>query len=64
MGIRALVGCLAFLLTACAVPFRSSTEERKANCDRIAARAIQTTSLEEAETFSRQASECYAQARG
>ena len=54
---------LSLVATACAVPFRSSSDERKAVCDRIAAQAIQSTSLEEAENLSRQASDCYARAR-
>lgn len=58
-----LVGAL-LLLTACSVPFRTSTEERKSACDRIAARAIQTSSLEEAKNLAAQASECYARAQG
>jgi hypothetical protein len=64
MAIRTLVLCSSLCLTAaCAVPFRSSNEERKAACDRIAAQAIQTTSLEEAQDLSRRAMECYAAAR-
>ncbi|MBW3629823.1 MAG: hypothetical protein KY464_11060 [Gemmatimonadetes bacterium] len=61
---RILFCVLTLGLSACALPFRSSNDERKAGCDRIAAQAIQTTSLEEAETLSRQATECYARARG
>ena len=60
---RLLFCALTVGLSACAVPFRTSNDERKAGCDRIAAQAIQTTSLEEAETLSRQATECYARAR-
>ena len=47
--------------TACSVPFRRSTDDRKASCDRLAAQAIQTSSLEEAKNLAAQASGCYAQ---
>lgn len=56
-----LSACL--LLCACSVPFRTSTEEKKAVCDRIAARAIQTASLEEAKNLAAEAAECYARAQ-
>jgi hypothetical protein len=46
---------------ACSLPFTKSSDERKAECDRIAAQAIQTSSLEEAKNLSAQASACYAQ---
>ncbi len=49
-------------LSACAVPFRTSSEERKAPCDRLAAQAIQASSLQDAKALSAQASECYAKA--
>jgi hypothetical protein len=55
---------LAFTLvagTACSLPFRRSSDERKASCDRFAAQAIQTSSLEEAKNLAAQASGCYAQ---
>ena len=58
------IGC--FALAACSVPFVSrgeSDEERKAPCDRIAARAIQTGNLEQAKNLAAQASECYARAQ-
>jgi hypothetical protein len=46
------------------MPFRgSSSDERKAECDRIAAQAIQTSSLEEARNLAARASECYAAAQ-
>jgi hypothetical protein len=55
---------LSLLLSACAVPFSGpSRNERKAECDRLAARAIQTTSLQEAKDLAAQASECYATAQ-
>lgn len=49
-------------LSACAsLPFGGkSGDERKAECDRISAQAIQTTSAEEAKTLAARASECYA----
>jgi hypothetical protein len=46
---------------ACALPFSQSGNDKKAPCDRMAAQAIQTKSLEEAKTLSAQASACYAQ---
>lgn len=49
-------------LIGCSVPFTTSSEERKAPCDRLSAQAIQTSSLEEAKDLSAQASECYARA--
>ena len=63
MRTRILLVGLSLGLSACALPFRGSTEERKASCDRIAARAIETTSLRDAENLSRRAAECYARAR-
>jgi hypothetical protein len=56
---------LVAALSACSsLPFGGkSGDERKAECDRIAARAIQTSSLDEAKTLSAQASECYAKAK-
>lgn len=56
-----VTACLA--LGACSLPFTRSTEDRKAPCDRIAAQAIQTSSLEEAKNLAAQASECYARAQ-
>lgn len=50
----------SFAVTSCSIPFRKSSDERKASCDRIAAQAIQTSSTEEAKNLAAQASECYA----
>jgi hypothetical protein len=64
---RLLIGVpLLVTLGACSsLPFGGpSSSERKAECDRIAARAIQTSSIDEAKTLSAQASECYAKAKG
>ncbi|HEV2148504.1 MAG TPA: hypothetical protein VGR37_13965 [Longimicrobiaceae bacterium] len=60
------VSLLALLLgvSACSIPFTTSSEERKAPCDRLAARAIQTSSLEDAKNLAAQASGCYARAQG
>ncbi len=59
------VSLLAALGACSSLPFGGrSGDERKAECDRIAARAIQTSSLDEAKTLSAQASECYARAQG
>lgn len=53
----------ALLVAGCSVPFSGpSTNERKSECDQIAARAIQTSSLEEARDLAARASECYAAA--
>jgi len=63
---RRLLGIpLLVALGACAsLPFGGkSSDERKAECDRIAAQAIQTKSTSEAKTLSAQASECYAKAQ-
>jgi hypothetical protein len=60
---RALPG-LAFaclFMSACSLPFTQSSNDKKAECDRISAQAIQTKSLEEAKTLSARASACYAQ---
>ena len=59
-------GPLLVALGACSsLPFGGkSGDEKKAECDRVAARAIQTSSLDEAKTLSAQASECYAKAQG
>ena len=46
--------------TACSIPFTKSADERKAACDRTAAAAIQTSSLEEAKNLAAEASACYA----
>ena len=64
---RLLIGVplLATLGACSSLPFGGkSGDERKAECDRIAARAIQTSSIDEAKTLSAQASECYAKAQG
>lgn len=60
---RALPGLVSAccLLSACSLPFTQSSNEKKAECDRIAAQAIQTKSLEDAKTLSARASACYAQ---
>ena len=63
---RAIVGLVlaCCLMSACSLPFTQSSNEKKAACDRIAAQAIQTKSLEDAKTLSAQASACYAQLQG
>lgn len=60
---RAMLAAACLALGACSLPFTRSTEDRKAPCDRIAAQAIQTSSLEEAKNLAAQASECYARAQ-
>lgn len=63
MRMLAVLSSGLVLLAACSVPFTTSSEEKKAPCDRIAAKAIQTSSLEEAKNLAAQASECYAHAQ-
>lgn len=58
------ISLLSILALGCSVPFRTSNDERKAQCDRIAAQAIQTASVEEAKNLSAQASACYAKIQG
>jgi hypothetical protein len=57
---RALLALTGLASMACSLPFTKSADERKATCDRIAAQAIQTSSLEEAKNLAAQASGCYA----
>ena len=61
---RVTLGFLLFVAFASgcsSLPFGGrSTNEKKAECDRVAAQAIQTESLEEAKMLSAQASSCYA----
>lgn len=61
---RVTVGLLIVLALASgcsSLPFGGrSSNEKKAECDRVAAQAIQTESLEEAKMLSAQASSCYA----
>ena len=60
---RALPGLVVAccFMSACSLPFTQSSNDKKAECDRVAAQAIQTKSLEEAKTLSARASACYAQ---
>jgi starvation-inducible outer membrane lipoprotein len=61
----AVLLAFAFLSACSSLPFGGqSKDERKASCDRIAAQAIQTSSVEEAKNLSAQASECYAALQG
>lgn len=56
---------LTFLSACASLPFGGkSSDERKAECDRIAAQAIQTSSAEEAKNLAARASECYAALQG
>jgi hypothetical protein len=50
-------------ISACSIPFRESTVEAKVRCDRLAAQAIETTSLTEARDFANAAARCYEDAR-
>lgn len=50
-------------VSACSLPFSQSTVEAKVECDRLAAQAIETTSLDEARDLATAAARCYADAR-
>lgn len=50
----------ALLLGGCSLPFRTSDDERKAACDRIAASAIQEKDAGKAKDIAARASSCYA----
>lgn len=50
---------LVFLI-GCGASRGPTTGERKAQCDRFAAQAIETESLDEARRLAARASECYA----
>ena len=57
----ALVLVVASVSGCSSLPFGGrSSNEKKAECDRVAAQAIQTESLEDAKMLSAQASSCYA----
>lgn len=44
----------------CSVPLLAKGGDKKAECDRIAAQAIQTKSASDARSIAAQATECYA----
>lgn len=48
------------LISGCSVPLLAKGGDKKAECDRIAAQAIQTKSSSEARSIAAQATECYA----
>ncbi len=50
-------------VSGCSLPFQQSTVEQKVACDRLAAQAIETTSLEEARDLANAAARCYSDAR-
>ena len=56
------LAALSLLLAACSLPFHKSSNERKAECDRISARAIQSDKSSEAKDLAAEASACYAKA--
>lgn len=62
MAIRTLVlmAALGVTLSGCFGTRTASVADRKAQCDRMAAQAIETESLDEARRLSARASECYA----
>ena len=59
-SVRAALTIAVLSGLACSLPFSRSADDRKAECDRLAAAAIQTSSLEEAKNLTAQASGCYA----
>jgi len=62
MTVRRLIlaaGVLLPVLGACSVPFRSGGD-KKSECDRMAAEAIQTKDITRARELSAGASACYA----
>jgi hypothetical protein len=56
----ARLSALTLLLAGCSIPFHKSSDERKAECDRISARAIQAEKSSEAKDIAAEASACYA----
>ena len=60
-----LILVVTFASGCSSLPFGGqSKNEKKAECDRVAAQAIQTESLEEAKMLAAQASSCYAAQQG
>ena len=58
---RLLAGAAVLLtLGACSVPFISKGGDKKSECDRMSAEAIQTQNLQKARELSAGASACYA----
>ena len=64
MRLRTLALFSIFFLTGCFGSRGPTVEQSKANCDRHAAQAIATESLDEARRLAAQASECYAELQG
>lgn len=58
-GLLAAAGVL-LALSACSVPFVSRGGDKKSECDRMSAEAIQTQNLTKARELSAGASACYA----
>ena len=59
-SLRTTLTLIVLAAAACRPPFIKSADERKAACDRSAAAAIQTSSLEKAKHLAAEASACYA----
>jgi hypothetical protein len=59
MWCRVVIVSLA-LAAGCTVPLLSKGGDKKAECDRISAQAIQTKSAGDARSLAAQATECYA----
>jgi hypothetical protein len=62
MTLRRLILGVSFfpMLGACSLPFRGGGDDKKAECDQMAAEAIQTKDLTKARELSAGASACYA----
>lgn len=61
---RLLILTVVFAMSGCASrAVTPSAEQRKAPCDQLAARAIQSESLEVAKNLAAEASECYSLAQ-
>jgi hypothetical protein len=61
MRIRIVVLFSMLILTGCFGSRGPTVEQSKANCDRHAAQAIETESLDEARRLAARASDCYAE---
>lgn len=61
MSMRIRIVIMSLVLAAgCSVPLLAKGGDKKAECDRIAAQAIQTKSASDARSIAAQATECYA----
>lgn len=56
-----MIAIFSVMLSGCFGSRGPTTGERKAQCDRMAAQAIETESLDEARRLAASASDCYAE---